>query len=83
MPKDLITQIYSFIMYIQCLPAPRARQSNSAVIARLAKQDPVLWQTPVLMRLIFPVIAAYLFGCRPRSPGDLNYVEKRNCCNAY
>ena len=39
-------------------------------------------QTPVLMRQIFPIIAACLFGCRPRIPGDLDYYEKCNCCNA-
>ena len=39
--------------------------------------------TSVLMRLIFPVIAACLFGCLSRRPGDLDYVDKRKCCNAY
>ena len=42
---------------------------------RVTKTDPVSWsqwrQTPVLMRLIFPVIAACLFGCSPRRPGEL------------
>ena len=35
-------------------------------------------QTPVFICLIFLVIAASLFGCLSRRPGDLDYVEKCN-----
>ena len=35
------------------------------------------------MHLIFPVIAACLFSCRPRRLGEFDYIKKRNCCNGY
>ena len=65
----------------------RRPKTGSSSREWVVKQDSRSWsrrrQTLVLMHLIVPVIAACLFSCLPRRPADVDYVEKRNCCNAY